>query len=153
MQLPTGDLSQVNYSSLRAGLLEFRRLVETIREHVLIPKLCNPAWQRFIDRAYVAGLISKQDYRVTWTAPRFEMIDPLKDAQADTLMIRNGTLLLEDAIASHGYDPKKQLQKIADSNQRLDDLKIILDSDPRQTAKSGQVQVVPNSDNNTDTKQ
>ena len=149
----TGDLSQVNYSSLRAGLLEFRRLVETIREHVLIPKLCNPAWQRFIDRAYVAGLISKQDYRVTWTAPKFEMIDPLKDAQADTLMIRNGTLLLEDAIASHGYDPKKQLQKIADSNQRLDDLKIILDSDPRQTAKSGQVQVVPNSDNNTDTKQ
>ena len=90
---------------------------------------------------------------ITWTAPKFEMIDPLKDAQADTLMIRNGTLLLEDAIASHGYDPKKQLQKIADSNQRLDDLKIILDSDPRQTAKSGQVQVVPNSDNNTDTKQ
>jgi lambda family phage portal protein len=41
----TGDLSQVNYSSLRAGLLEFRRTIETIRWQVIIPKLCIPIWK------------------------------------------------------------------------------------------------------------
>ena len=149
----TGDLSQVNYSSLRAGLLEFRRLIETLRWQVFVPRFCNPVWRRFIDRAYISGMISKQDYRVSWTPPKFEMIDPLKDAQADTLMMRNGTLTLEEAIASHGYDPKKQLQKIAETNQQLDLLGLILDSDPRQTAKSGVVQGASTTDNNnTDVK-
>lgn len=133
----TGDLSQVNYSSLRAGLLEFRRWIEILRWHVFIPMFCNQVWRRFIDRAYVAGVINRQDYGVVWSAPKFEMIDPLKDAQADTLMMRNGTLTLREAIARQGFDPEKQIQEIAEIFQKLDDLKIILDIDPRKTAKSG----------------
>lgn len=136
----TGDLSQVNYSSLRAGLLEFRRLIEMIRWQVFVPKLCTPIWRRFIERAYIAGQISKISYGVNWSPPKFEMIDPLKDAQADTMMIRNGTLTLKEAIARQGYDPEQQLADIAETNSKLDQLSIILDSDPRQTAKSGMIQ-------------
>jgi lambda family phage portal protein len=146
----TGDLSQVNYSSLRAGLLEFRRLVEMLRSHVFIPKICDPIWRRFIDRALIAGVINKADYAVSWTPPKFEMIDPLKDAQADTLMIRNGTLTQKEAIARQGYDPDQQLQEIAVTNKQLDDLGVILDSDPRQTAKSGMVQTEPSGDQTND---
>ncbi len=133
----TGDLSQVNYSSLRAGLLEFRSLIEMLRCHVFIPKICEPVWRKFIDRAFIAGAISKIDYAVSWTPPKFEMIDPLKDAQADTLMMRNGTLTLKEAIARNGYDPEQQIEEIAATNQLLDDKNIILDCDPRYTAKSG----------------
>lgn len=133
----TGDLSQVNYSSLRAGLLEFRTLIEMLRWQVFVPRLCMPVWKRFIDRAYVAGKISRIDYGVEWTPQRFEMIDPLKDAQADTLMMRNGTLTLKQAIARHGFDPEKQIEEIAAINKLLDDNEIILDCDPRYTAKSG----------------
>ena len=133
----TGDLSQVNYSSLRAGLLEFRRLIEMLRWQVFVPKLCIPVWRKFIERAYVAGAIGKIDYGVSWTPKSFEMIDPLKDAQADTMMIRNGTLTLKEAIARQGYDPDKQIEEIAATNQLLDDKEIILDCDPRYTAKSG----------------
>jgi lambda family phage portal protein len=136
----TGDLSQVNYSSLRAGLLEFRRLVEMLRGHVFIPKICDPIWRRFIDRALIAGVINKADYAVSWTPPKFEMVDPLKDAQADTLMMRNGTLTQKEAIARQGYDPDQQIQEIAATNNQLDALGVILDSDPRKTAKSGMVQ-------------
>lgn len=136
----TGDLSQVNYSSLRAGLLEFRSLIEMLRGHVFIPKICEPVWRRFIERAFIAGAISKVDYSVSWTPPKFEMIDPLKDAQADTLMMRNGTLTLKEAIARNGYDPEKQIQEIADTFKLLDQLEMTLDMDPRKTAKSGVVQ-------------
>ncbi|NBO19344.1 MAG: phage portal protein [Proteobacteria bacterium] len=146
----TGDLSQVNYSSLRAGLLEFRRLVEMLRWQVFVPKLCVPVWRKFIERAYVAGEISKIDYGVSWTPQKFEMIDPLKDAQADTLMIRNGTLTLKEAIARQGYDPEKQIEEIAATNKLLDDKEIILDCDPRYTAKSG-IQQTDKGGSNADT--
>ena len=136
----TGDLSQVNYSSLRAGLLEFRRSIETLRWQVFIPMFCMPVWRRFIERAYITGAISKVDYNVNWTAPKFEMIDPVKDAQSDTLMMRNGTLTLREAIANHGYDPDKQISEIGEINKLLDQLGIVLDSDPRYTAKSGVAQ-------------
>lgn len=136
----TGDLSQVNYSSLRAGMVEFRRMIDTQRWQVFIPMFCMPVWRRFIDRAYLAGKISKIDYGVSWTAPKFEMIDPLKDAQADTLMMRNGTLTLREAIANRGFDPDQQLEDIAAINALLDAKQIVLDSDPRYTAKSGSFQ-------------
>lgn len=139
----TGDLSQVNYSSLRAGLVEFRRMIDTLRWQVFIPMFCMPVWRRFIDRAYLTGKISKIHYGVSWTAPKFEMIDPLKDAQADTLMMRNGTLTLREAIAKRGFDPDQQLEDIAATNAQLDAKQIILDSDPRYTAKSGSFQATP----------
>ena len=139
----TGDLSQVNYSSLRAGLVEFRRTIDTLRWQIFIPMFCLPVWKRFIDRAYLAGKISKIHYGVNWTAPKFEMIDPLKDAQADTLMMRNGTLTLREAIANRGFDPDHQIEDIAATNKLLDANNIILDSDPRYTAKSGAVQTTP----------
>ncbi len=133
----TGDLSQVNYSSLRGGLLEFRRMIEAIRWQVFVPMLCIPVWNRFIDRAYVAGTIKSSHYGVEWSAPKFEMIDPLKDAMADNVMIRNGTMTLKEAIARQGYDPEQQLNTIANTNAQLDELGIILDCDPRKTAKNG----------------
>ena len=133
----TGDLSQVNYSSLRAGLLEFRRMIETLRAHVFIPMFCNPVWKRFIDRAYIAGSINKIDYSVNWTPSKFEMIDPLKDAQADTLMMRNGTLTAYQAIAAQGYDPKTQLAEIAEINKLLDKDGTILDGDARKVSQAG----------------
>ena len=136
----TGDLSQVNYSSLRAGLLEFRRMIDTLRWQVFIPQFCLPVWKRFIDRAYITGRIGKTDYAVSWTAPKFEMIDPLKDAQADTLMMRNGTLTLREAIANRGFDPDQQIADIAATNKQLDESEIILDSDPRNTSQTGILQ-------------
>lgn len=147
----TGDLSQVNYSSLRAGLLEFRRMIETLRWQMFIPMFCMPVWRRFIDRAYLAGLISRVDYSVNWTAPKFEMVDPLKDAQADLLLIRSGLLTYREAVSRHGYDPDKQLADIAQINQALDDLKIILDCDPRNTAKSGAAQSINEGGNDANT--
>ncbi|MDE3037357.1 MAG: phage portal protein [Pseudomonadota bacterium] len=142
----TGDLSQVNYSSLRAGLLEFRRSIETLRWQVFIPMFCVPVWKRFIERAYINGLISKIDYGVSWTPPKFEMIDPLKDAQADTWMMRNGTLTLREAIANRGFDPDTQIDEIAATNAKLDEKKIILDCDPRHITQAGISQPSPKGD-------
>ncbi len=51
----TGDLTQANYSSLRAGLLEFRRNVADWQWHTVVPQVAQRIVRRFIDRAILAG--------------------------------------------------------------------------------------------------
>lgn len=134
----TGDLSNVNYSSYRAGQMEFRADIEQFRELMLIPRLCDAVWHRFVETAYLAGKIRKIDYGVKWTPPRFQSIDPSKDTKADITAIRAGLLSLPDAISANGYDPDEQLAEIAATNQKLDELGLILDCDPRKVTGAGQ---------------
>jgi lambda family phage portal protein len=136
-ELLSGDLSNVNYSSYRAGMLGFRNTIEAFRWLTLIPMFCRPTWRRFIDTLVLVGKIPGPNYGVQWTAPKFESVDPLKDAMAELKRIRTGTLTLSEAIAQNGYDPEKQLQEIARLNKLLDDLEIILDCDPRRTNERG----------------
>ena len=56
-ELGTGDMSQVNYSSWRGGMLGFRNTVEAFRWLTLIPLFCMPVWRRFIDTLILQGKI------------------------------------------------------------------------------------------------
>jgi capsid protein len=98
---------------------------------------CRPTWRRFIDTLVLTRKIPEANYGVQWTAPKFESVDPLKDAMAELKRIRTGTLTLSEAIAQNGYDPEKQLQEIKRMNDLLDSLEIILDCDPRNVNDKG----------------
>lgn len=156
-ELLTGDLSQVNYSSIRAGLVEFRRLIEAVQWQIFIPLFCEPAWQWFCDAAWIAGEIPEPSVAVEWTPPRFEAVDALKDATADMMMVRTGTMSLKEAIARQGRNPDAMLDEIAETNALLDKLGIILDSDPRKVSRAGLTQarapgaVIPGTDGDDDT--
>lgn len=58
----TGDLTQVNYSSIRAGLPEFRRRCEALQHGVIVHQLCRPIWQAFIEQAVLEGALSLPGY-------------------------------------------------------------------------------------------
>lgn len=134
----TGDLSRVNYSSYRAGLLSFRNGIEGFRWLTFIPMFCTPVWQRFTAVAYAAGSIREAGpVRAEWTPPGFGSVDPYKDSVATLNRLRTGTLTLRQAIAEQGYDPDAQLSQIAEINGVLDKLGIILDCDPRRVTQTG----------------
>ncbi|WP_246059055.1 phage portal protein [Shimia litoralis] len=138
-ELLTGDLSQVNYSSIRAGLIEFRRRMEALQWQLLVPGLCQPVWERFVLAAQAAGKLPPDvEIGVEWTAPRFEAVDPLKDIQADVLAVRAGVMTLKEAIARQGYEPSAVLAEFAQTNAEIDGLGLIFDSDPRRSTKTGQ---------------
>ena len=141
-ELLTGDLSQVNFSSARIGLIEFRRRVKQIQTQILLPQLLLPVWSWFVDIGQAAGALDMRRNRigVKWTYPKFEAVEPLKDAMADLTRIRSGTLTLAEAQAAAGFDPADMLAEIAATNAQLDELKIILDSDPRKVSKAGGLQ-------------
>ena len=131
-ELLTGDLSQVNYSSIRAGLIEFRRRMEALQWQLLVPGLCQPVWQRFVPPRRRPARCRTATIEADWTAPRFEAVDPMKDIQADILAVRAGLMTLKEAIARQGYDPAQVLAEIAATNAELDALGIMLDTDPRR---------------------
>ena len=139
-ELLTGDLSQVNYSSIRAGLVEFRRMIDAVQWQLFIPMLCAPVWRWFTEAAWAAGQIPTPEVPVEWSPPKFDAVDPYKDAMADLLAIRTGTMTLAQAIARQGHNPDAVLAEIAATNAKLDGLGLVLDSDPRRVTKTGSAQ-------------
>lgn len=133
----TGDLRQANYSSLRAGKIEFRRMVEQDQWLMFVPRLCEPLWRAFAALADIAGAFRAGMPDVEWQPPRFEMIDPGKEIDAAIASVRAGFETWDQVVASFGYDPERQVAEIARHNARVDEAGVILDSDPRRMARGG----------------
>jgi len=136
-ELLTGDLSQVNYSSIRAGIVEFRRIVTAIQWQVVIPVFCQPVWDWFISAAYAAGLIPVPTAGVEWEPPKFEYLNPLDDARADLMMVRMGATSLRRVVARQGENLDDILAEMKATNDAVDALGIVLDSDPRKVTQQG----------------
>ena len=98
----TGDLSNVNYSSYRAGSLEFQRFCGRLQWLNIIPVMLERIWDWFLEDCYQIGLISKRFYEILWTPPAFESIDRERDAKADIFEILSGLSSLRERIAARG---------------------------------------------------
>jgi lambda family phage portal protein len=139
-ELVSGDLSRVNYSSIRAGMLEFRRLVRMMQWQLVIPTFCQRVWDWFCETAFLAGLIESPDVPVEWDTPRFEWVDPLKDVQADIAAVRAGIRSMPEVIAERGRNPDDVIAEAAEFNAKADAAGLVLDTDPRKVAGTGALQ-------------
>ena len=98
-----------------------------------------PVRRWFTEVAWAAGQIPTPNVPVEWSPPKFETVDPQKDAMANLLSIRSGTMTLAEVIARQGRNPDAVLAEIAATNVKLDTLGLVLDSDPRRVTKTGSV--------------
>ena len=150
-EMLTGDLSMVNYSSIRAGLLEFRRRCEAIQHHVIVHQFCRPLWRAWIAQAVLSGALNLPDFvrrrreyeSVKWIPQGWKWVDPMKETEAMKSAIRSGLMSRSEAISANGYDAEDVDREIAADNQRADELGLVFDSDPRH-GKSGEVQQASN---------
>jgi lambda family phage portal protein len=141
----TGDLSGVNYSSIRAGLLEFRRRCEMIQHGVLVHQLCRPVWSAWMEQAVLSGVLQAPGFvrnrraylTCKWIPQGWQWVDPLKEFQSMLLAIRAGLMSRSEAISTFGYDAEDVDREIAADQKRADELGLIFDSDPRYTARTG----------------
>ena len=140
--LVTGDLSQANYSSLRAGRLAFKRRLEAAQWLLLVPQLCQPVWDAWVRAAQSVGALPLRDgpWPVEWAPPRFEMVDPLKDTTAIQQQLRLGLITWGQAVAEMGWDAERQAAEIARWNAAHDDAGLVFDGDARRVGKSGTAQ-------------
>ena len=104
VELMTGDLSQVNYSSIRAGLLEFRRFVRAVQSQMFVPLFLDRVWGWFIEAAILAGKLPAREggYPCIWQAPRFEEVDRETDANADGKQLAIAGMSPQEVVASGG---------------------------------------------------
>lgn len=123
----TGDLSQVNYSSIRLGAIGFRAAMRQLRELVFVPLFCDPIWQWFVEAAITAGALPPGDYPVRWSTPRTEDVDRAKEAQADVIELRSGLASLRDKLEARGLDYVAHLDALAAQAKDLADRGLAFD--------------------------
>ena len=126
----TGDLSNVNYSSMRGGWLEFSRRVAHLRGNISYPGMLTPVCRWHDELARASGLLKGP--RVMWshTPPRREMMDPTKEIPALVKAIQAGIMSLAEVHRSYGYIPEQVLAEREKEIKEARSRGIMLTTDP-----------------------
>lgn len=133
----TGDLENVSFSGGKLGSMEMERNIQSWRNDILINMFIEPAVKRFIEVYSLKNGRNISNVKWSHIPPKRIMIDPQKEIQASIRSVRAGLSSISEEISSFGKDPDKVLEQIAEDNAKLDELGIILDTDPRQTTFAG----------------
>ena len=140
--LMTGDVSQANYSGLRAAMNGSYALVDDWQQNEVIPLLARPAALRRLRRlALSTGDKRFLDVRMSWALPVRRLVDPIKDLMGEIMEIRAGLKLISKGLAERGINAEDHLREVARMNKLIDDLGLALDSDPRRLTDSGVLQM------------
>ncbi|WP_316234974.1 MULTISPECIES: phage portal protein [unclassified Bradyrhizobium] len=129
----TGDFSRANFSSLKTGKVETRRITEQFQHLTLVPMFLDPLWEKWCELAMLNGILPErpEGYPVEWIMPANEPIDPVKEMQADVLAVRSGRMTWAQFVLAWGIDPDTQLDEIEAWFKEIDSRNITLDTDPR----------------------
>ena len=108
----TGDLLGVSYSSLREGIIEFRRCLEQWQHMVMVFQMCRPVKDRWMDDAVFSKALIIPNYfedrldflDVDWIPDSWQWVDPLKDRQGQSLALSMGVKSLHQAALEEGLD-------------------------------------------------
>jgi len=141
----TGDLQGVTYSSIRAGLLDFRRKCEMMQHHIFVHQWCQPIAEAWLREAVMSGVIDLPGYvedpdqytDILWTPSGWDWVDPLKDVQADIFAVRAGFTTRAHVVAERGQDVTVLDEEWVQDRDRAHDMQLVYDSDPSQVLTKG----------------
>jgi lambda family phage portal protein len=122
----SNDMLKANYSNSRLALLEFRRRIEAYQHAVMVFQLCRRVWARWMDIAVMAGALDIADYErdrrdqiaCSWLPPKWDWVDPLKDARAEIEQIEAGLKSRTQALSERGFDAEQVDAEIAADKAR-----------------------------------
>ena len=132
----SNDMLKANYSNSRMALLELRRRVEAWQHSVMVHQMCRVVWQRWMDVAVLSGALDIPGYErnradfiaCSWLPPKWDWVDPLKDAKAEREQIDAKLKSRTQALAERGYDAEQVDAEIAADRER--EHRLGLNSDP-----------------------
>jgi lambda family phage portal protein len=143
-EMLTGDLTGVNYSSIRAGLVEFRRRMERLQYHLMIFKFCHPVAKWFLEAAWMNRLVDLPEYSTNphqylpkWQTPRWDWVDPLKDVMADILEVRAGFDSRANKNAERGHNSEDITAQLIIEQGVKSAEELVLDTNPGKVNKAG----------------
>lgn len=118
----TGDYSNVNFSSGRMGWIEFGRQVSHWQYLIFIPQFCDIVFNWFSERYKVLYASSIKDlyFKATWTAPRREMIDPVKETSAKIAALAGHLQSWRETVKQDGYNPDDVLKELEEDQKAFE---------------------------------
>lgn len=141
----TGDTAGINFSTLRALLIELRSRIEYTHHFLTIPMGLGPLTKAFqeIVSLYVPAV---RNAIPSFQLPRFYGVDDLKDAQADVLEIQNGLATLDSKL----QERHTTFESIAADRERIKELGLdnLLFPNGNPMAQANNTQANPNSSSN-----
>ena len=102
-----GDTSGMDFSAIRAILIQWRNRIEFIYNIVIIRTQMKPLVNRFFSYARLKYKVA--NVKVAYQIPRWYGVDDLKDAQADLLEVASGFIPMESVWQERGYS-KEQIE-------------------------------------------
>lgn len=121
----TGDISEVNFSSARVRLLDFRRAVQQMQWLVLIPKMLERIHRAMVDAAQLDGSIRGHDYKVEYSPPKWDYVNPQQDVAADLAEIGAGLSSLSEKLRQRGYNPADVFAELKSDFDTLESMGIL----------------------------
>lgn len=131
----SGDLSNVNFTSYKAGRIEMDLNVRQWQWLMLIPQMMEPIGRWIVEQwAIEAGLRPSRGLRLTWTAPVRPLIDPAREIGALRDKVRAGFASRQGVIRELGDDPALILGEQIEDAEAADEAGLKFDSDARVAA-------------------
>jgi lambda family phage portal protein len=116
----TGDLSNVTFISGRLGQLDFKKQVEYWQHVSFIPKFCERVFQWFVYGAKIAlGLPEDMQAVGSWTAPRWQFMDPGKEVAAMLAEVQAGFATWSEKVRENGYNPDEVLEEMTNDQNKF----------------------------------
>lgn len=132
------DLENVNFSSIRAGLLDerdsWRILQRWYIDHFLWPLYTKWIQMALLTELADLNLTPEQYLSVAWKARGWDWVDPLKDGQATILKLQNGLSTYAAELAAQGLDFEEVIDERAREQAYIDSKKIKLGTDIKGVA-------------------
>ena len=129
----SNDLEGVNFSSIRAGVLEDREAWKCLQQW-MTDVFVRPVYEEWVRMALISGAIkingqtpSSEPQRymeAVYQGRRWAWVDPVKDAQASQLLINERLTTRSNIIRDMGLDPKEVWERLAEEEQLLEELGI-----------------------------
>lgn len=125
LQIPefllSGDMRNVNYSSARTALVQWRAHLEQIQFGTLAPRFFDPIFRRWMTLESLSGRLPVDSELVgnpNWYFPKPQWVDPAKDAAATLDMMRGGLMSRRQAVAELGFNVETLDAEIAKDRER-----------------------------------
>lgn len=131
----SGDLSNVNFTSYKAGRIEMDLNVRQWQWLMMIPQMMEPIGRWIVEQwAIEAGVRPSRGLRLTWTAPVRPLIDPAREIGALRDKVRAGFASRQGVIRELGDDPSIIFDEQVEDAEAADEKGLKFDSDARVAA-------------------
>jgi lambda family phage portal protein len=139
----TGDLSEVNFSSMRTDRVREMTQSRMHQQDLLVDQFCRPIfadWVRMASLVGALGVVTSDPAALasaaTWMCTGWPWIDPVKDATAVIMEINAGLTSPQRVCAEKGRDFFEIIDELAEAAQYAKDKGVSLETIPLAIAVS-----------------